>query len=67
MFFVFLQASGQKGVAFQRVKAEEWLGKKGSWDNSYQATFGSEGWGAGAQAKLGQVWTPLVSLRKHWQ
>ena len=52
--------------AFQRVKAEEWLGKKGAWDNSYQATFGNDGWGAGAQAILGQVSTPafhtIVSL-----
>ena len=45
--------------AFQRVKAEEWLGKKGAWDNSYQATFGNDGWGAGAQAILGQVSTPV--------
>ena len=45
--------------AFQRVKAEEWLGKKGAWDNSYEATFGSDGWGAGAQAILGQVSTPV--------
>ena len=44
--------------AFQRGKAEEWLGKKGAWDNSYQATFGNDGWGAGAQAILGQVSTP---------
>ena len=41
--------------AFQRVRAEEWLDKKGAWDNSYQATFGESGWGAGAQAILGQV------------
>ncbi len=44
-----------KGRAFQRVNAEEWLGKKGAWDNSYKATFGDSGWGAGAQAILGQV------------
>ena len=44
--------------AFQRVKAEEWLGKKGAWDNSYEATFGNSGWGAGAQAILGQVSIP---------
>ena len=40
---------------FQRVNAEEWLDKKGSWNNSYEANFGSRGWGAGAQAILGQV------------
>lgn len=47
----------EKGAprAFQRVKAEEWLDKKGAWDNSYEATFGNSGWGAGAQAILGQV------------
>lgn len=37
------------------MKAEEWLDKKGAWDNSYEATFGNAGWGAGAQAILGQV------------
>lgn len=41
--------------AFQRVKAEEWLDKKGAWDNSYEGTFGNSGWGAGAQAILGKV------------
>jgi hypothetical protein len=40
---------------FQRVNAEEWLDKKGAWNNSYQANFGDRGWGAGAQAVLGQV------------
>ena len=40
------------------MKAEEWLGKKGAWDNSYEATFGNSGWGAGAQAILGQVSIP---------
>ena len=44
-----------KGEAFQRVKAEEWLDKKGARDNSYEATFGNSGWGAGAQAILGKV------------
>ena len=43
------------GRAFQRVKAEEWIGKKGAINNSYQATFGEEGWGAKAQQVLGQV------------
>ncbi len=37
------------------MKAEEWLGKKGSWDNQYESTFGQEGWGARAQAVLGAV------------
>ncbi|KAK9869038.1 hypothetical protein WJX84_005211 [Apatococcus fuscideae] len=43
------------GRAFQRVKAEEWIGQKGAIDNSYQATFGEDGWGAKAQQVLGQV------------
>jgi hypothetical protein len=46
------------GRAFQRVKAEEWLGRKGAWDNSYEAVFGNTGWGAGAQAILGKVNAP---------
>ncbi len=41
--------------AFQRVKAEEWLGHKAARDNSYQATFGGGGWGAGAQEVLGKA------------
>mmetsp|Transcript_23350 Transcript_23350/g.60816 ORF Transcript_23350/g.60816 Transcript_23350/m.60816 type:complete len:309 (+) Transcript_23350:2-928(+) len=41
--------------AFQRVKAEEWLGKKGAWDNSYEGTFGQDGWGFKAQQALGAV------------
>lgn len=40
---------------FQRVKADEWLDKKGSWNNSYEATFGQGGWGFKAQQVLGQV------------
>lgn len=52
-------AATRKGTAaaaaFQRVKAEEWVGKKGAWDNSYRASFGESGWGAKAQAVLGQV------------
>ena len=47
--------SGGPGRAFQRVNAEEWLGQKGSWNNSYSATFGDSGWGAKAQERLGQV------------
>jgi hypothetical protein len=52
------EGSGREGTAakaFQRVKAEEWLGKKGSWDNSYVGTFGTDGWGFKAQQVLGQV------------
>ena len=37
------------------MKAEEWLGHKAARDNSYQATFGSGGWGAGAQETLGKA------------
>ena len=37
------------------VKDDEWLGKKGSWNNSYTATFGASGWGAKAEAVLGAV------------
>lgn len=47
------QGTGAK--AFQRVKADEWLDKKGAWDNSYEATFGDSGWGAKAQQILGKV------------
>lgn len=38
---------------FRRVKSEEWIGKKGSMKNSYEATFGNSGWGAKAQQVLG--------------
>ncbi len=48
-------SSDLAGRAFQRVKADEWLDQKGSLNNSYQATFGDEGWGAKAQQVLGQV------------
>jgi len=51
--------------AFQRVKAEDWLDKKGAWDNSYEATFGSAGWGANAQATLGQVSLPSCKQTAH--
>jgi hypothetical protein len=40
---------------FPRVNVEEWMGKKGSWDNSYTGTFGEDGVGWKAQAVLGQV------------
>ena len=46
---------GTAAKAFQRVKAEEWLGKKGSWDNTYVGTFGKDGYGWKAQEILGQV------------
>jgi hypothetical protein len=28
--------------AFKRVNDEEWLGKKGSWSNTYEDTFGQK-------------------------
>lgn len=46
---------GTAAKAFQRVKADEWIDKKGSWDNSYVGTFGEGGWGFKAQQVLGQV------------
>lgn len=46
---------GSAAKAFQRVKADDWLGKKGSWDNSYEGTFGAAGWGFKAQQVLGKV------------
>lgn len=47
---------GVNGVrSFRRVADEEWLGKKGAWNNSYSANFGTSGWGAKAQSILGQV------------
>ena len=53
-----LQSNGSGGTgakAFQRVKDDEWLGKRGSWSNSYADTFGEAGWGAKASATLQQV------------
>lgn len=53
-----LQPNGSGGTgakAFQRVKDDEWLGKRGSWSNSYADTFGEAGWGAKASATLQQV------------
>lgn len=41
--------------AFKRVNDEEWLGKKGAWNNSYEAKFGNSGWGAKASQTLLQV------------
>jgi hypothetical protein len=40
---------------FQRVKNDEWLGKQGSWDMTYEAAFGEKGVGWKAQAVLGKV------------
>ena len=37
------------------MNSSEWLGQKGSWDMSYEGTFGESGYGAKAQAVLGQV------------
>ena len=51
-------SSGREGTAaraFQLVKAVEWLNEKGSWDNSYEGTFGRNGWGWKAQEVLGKV------------
>lgn len=49
-------AKGPTGArAFKRVNDEEWLGKKGAWDNSYEAKFGSSGYGAKASQTLLQV------------
>lgn len=49
-------AKGNTGArAFKRVNDDEWLGKKGAWDNSYEAKFGSSGWGAKASQTLLQV------------
>lgn len=49
-------AKGPTGArAFKRVNDDEWLGKKGAWDNSYEAKFGSSGWGAKASQTLLQV------------
>jgi hypothetical protein len=41
--------------SFRRVKSEEWVGKKGSMDNTYVGTFGADGWGFKAQQVLGSV------------
>ena len=49
------EETGSAAKAFQRVKADDWIGKKGSWDNSYEGTFGQAGWGFKAQQILGKV------------
>lgn len=59
----FGDKQGTAAKAFQRVKADEWLGKKGSWDNSYVGTFGENGWGFKAQQILGQVRTSCFFLK----
>eukprot|EP00894_Picocystis_sp_ML_P001113 jgi/Pico_ML_1/51630/g2624.t1 len=47
---------GTASRAFQRVKAEEWMGRKGAFDNSYWSKSGAEdGYGAKAEQVLGQV------------
>ena len=54
-------ASGRGSTAaraFKRVNDEEWLGKKGAWDNSYEAKFGNSGYGAKASQTLLQVTAP---------
>lgn len=51
MFVEQQEAPAHRG--FRRVKSEEWIGKKGSMKNSYEATFGNSGWGAKAQQVLG--------------
>lgn len=49
-------AKGPTGArAFKRVDDNEWLNKKGAWDNSYAAKFGNSGWGAKASETLLQV------------
>lgn len=50
-------SGGTAAKAFKRVVDEEWLGHKGAWDNSYEATFGAAGWGAKASATLQMVRT----------
>eukprot|EP01026_Neomeris_dumetosa_P065711 TRINITY_DN6318_c0_g1_i10.p1 TRINITY_DN6318_c0_g1~~TRINITY_DN6318_c0_g1_i10.p1 ORF type:complete len:290 (-),score=76.63 TRINITY_DN6318_c0_g1_i10:1963-2802(-) len=42
-------------TAFRRVVDDVWLGKQGSFDNSYEGTFGKGGYGFKAQEKLGKV------------
>jgi len=37
------------------VDVDQWMGKKGSWDNSYMGTFGAGGYGAGANQILSRV------------
>ena len=46
---------GSAAKAFQRVDVSKWMGKKGSHDNSYEAAFGNDGWGARASAVLRTV------------
>jgi hypothetical protein len=56
--FFFYSARLTLSVPFafvRRVDVDEWMGKKGSWDNTYEGTFGEGGVGWKAQAVLGQV------------
>ena len=46
---------GSASKAFQRVNVDEWMGQTGSQNNSYEAAFGSGGWGASANAVLKTV------------
>lgn len=60
------RSSASEGTAakrFQRVKEEEWLDKKGAWDNTYEGTFGSAGWGAKAQVWTEHLVTPIWGTR----
>lgn len=53
--FLRLTATRYSFSSPHRVNSAEWLGKKGSWDMSYEGTFGDAGYGAKAQEVLGQV------------
>jgi hypothetical protein len=48
-------AASTTNNSFRRVKSDEWIGKKGSMDNTYESTFGCQGWGYKAQQVLKQV------------
>ena len=52
---VLAAKTGSASRSFQRVKSEEWIGKKGSMDNTYAGTFGDGGWGHKASQILGAV------------
>ena len=59
-------AKGPSGArAFKRVNDDEWLDKKGAWDNSYAAKFGASGWGAKASETLLQVCLGSLVLTLH--
>lgn len=42
----FSRGYGSAAKAFQRVDVSKWMGKTGSQNNSYEAAFGDDGWGA---------------------